>query len=218
MTYTYITRIFQLLKKEDVQTRVYHVGKWKRKRKQNAEGKANAGSKRKRTAKCQKTIIQWKKQGKELIRKWGNIFCAQKKRGLLCIYLLNFDKFTAWHSVLLATLHQRIHILDNDKGSLLQGDNTQMVIVWVAVCEGAVPWPDRVLQAQRVVLPFPHLKHQDTRAAKSRWLGWQTRSHIKCAGTQVQELTLPRLLSWGFVIKMTLELVSNCVKWEHALW
>ena len=71
-----------------------------------------------------------------------------KKKGMLCIYLLNFDKFTTWHSVFLATFHQRIHILNNDKGSLLQGDNTQMVIVWVAVCERAVPWPDRVLQAQ----------------------------------------------------------------------
>lgn len=67
---------------------------------------------------------------------------------MLCIDLLNFDKFTTWYSVLLAAFHQWIHILNNDKGSLLQGDNTQVVIVWVAVCERAVPWPDRVLQAQ----------------------------------------------------------------------
>lgn len=87
----------------------------------------------------------------------GGAFFALKKNGM--IYLLNFDKFTTWHSVFLAAFHQRIHIFDDDKGSLLQGDNTQVVIIWVTVCKGTVPWPDRVLQAQWVVLPFPHLKN-----------------------------------------------------------
>lgn len=91
---------------------------------------------------------------------------------MLCVDLLNSDKFTTWHSVLLAAFHQRIHILNDDEGSLLQGDNTQMVIVGVAVCERAVPWPDGVLQAQGVVLPFPHLKCQDTRAAHTCRLGF----------------------------------------------
>lgn len=95
------------------------------------------------------------------------MFCSQEKKGTLCIYSLKFDKFPAWHGVFLAAFHQRIHILNNDKGSLLQGDNAQVVVIGVAVCEGAVPWPHRVLQAQGVVLPLPHLKGQDPQAAES---------------------------------------------------
>lgn len=144
----------------------------------------------------------------------------KKKKGMLCIYLLNFDEFTTWHGVFLATFHQRIHILNNDKGSLLQGDNTQMIIIRVTVCKRAVPRPDRVLQAQWVVLPFPHLKCQETHAAdicllvSDKWhlilnvLGYRYRKLI----------TLQRQLSWAFVIKVTLELFSNCMKWENAMW
>lgn len=115
------------------------------------------------------------KEAKERInKKIGEciLHSYNKKNKTLCIYLLNFDKFTTWHSVFLATFHQRIHVLNNDKGSFLQGDNTQMVIIRVAVCKRAVPWPDRVLQAQGVILPFPHLKCQETQAADSCWLAF----------------------------------------------
>lgn len=165
----YITRVFQLEKKENVQTRVPHVGKAKTKRKWNAEGKVKIGSKRKWTA---NSLHNERNNGKNSWENRGMYFALTKKESKLCIYLLNFDKFTTWHGVFLAAFHQRIHILHNDKGSLLQGDNTQMVIIWVTVCERAVPWPDRVLQAQWVILPFPHLKCQDTQAADSCWLAF----------------------------------------------
>lgn len=58
-------------------------------------------------------------------------------------------------------------------------------------------------------------RHAEIKAAC--WF-WQTRSNITCAWIQVQEITLARQLSWVFVIKITLQLFSNCMKWEGAMW
>lgn len=146
MTYKCITRNSQLFIKEDVQ-RAYHVGKGKRKR----EGRKNEW--------MDKLNNQWENK--------GLYFAVRKEKGILCIYSLKSDKFPAWYGVFLAAFHERIHILHDDKGSLLQGDNAQVVVVGVAVCKGAVPRPHWVLEAQGVVLPLPHLKGQDPQTAQS---------------------------------------------------
>lgn len=74
---------------------------------------------------------------------------------------LDFDELPTRHSVPHACLSQRVDVFHDDEGGLLQGDDAQMVVVWLAVGKGLVPGPHGVPQAQGLVLPLAHLQHED---------------------------------------------------------
>lgn len=83
--------------------------------------------------------------------------------------LLDDDEFPARHRVLHAGLRQGIHVLHNDEGGLLQGDDAEVVVIWLAVVERVKPGPHRILMAQAAVLPFPHLQRQEVNTAETRF-------------------------------------------------
>lgn len=74
---------------------------------------------------------------------------------------LDFDELPTRYSVPYTCLGQRVYVLHDDKGRLLQGDDAQVVVVWLTVWKGLVPWPHSVPQAQGVVFPLAHLHHKD---------------------------------------------------------
>lgn len=74
---------------------------------------------------------------------------------------LDFDELPTRYSVPYTRLGQRVYVLHDDKGSLLQGDDAQVVIVRLTVREGLVPWPHSMPQAQGLVFPLAHLYHKD---------------------------------------------------------
>lgn len=74
---------------------------------------------------------------------------------------LDFDELPTWYSVPYTRLGQRVYVLHDDKGRLLQGDDAQVVVVRLTVRKGLVPWPHSVPQAQGLVFPLAHLHHKD---------------------------------------------------------
>lgn len=73
---------------------------------------------------------------------------------------LDLDKLPTWHRVPHTGLRQRVDVFHNDEGGFLQGDDAQVVVVWLTVRKGLVPRPYSVSQAQGLVLPFAHLRHK----------------------------------------------------------
>lgn len=74
---------------------------------------------------------------------------------------LDFDELPTRHGVPHARLGQRIYVLHDDEGGLLQGDDAQVVVVRLTVWKGLVSRPHGMSQAQGLVLPLAHLHRQD---------------------------------------------------------
>lgn len=77
---------------------------------------------------------------------------------------LDLDKLPTGYCVPHAGLGQRVYVFHDDEGGFLQGDNAEVVVVWLTVREGLIPRPHSMPQAQSLVLPLAHLrhKHKDT--------------------------------------------------------
>lgn len=73
---------------------------------------------------------------------------------------LDLDELPTGHRVPHTGLSQGVYVLYDDEGGFLQGDNAEVVVIWLAVRKGLVPWPHSVPQAQRLVLPLAHLHHK----------------------------------------------------------
>ena len=66
----------------------------------------------------------------------------------------------AGHRVPHAGARQTLHVLHDDEGRLLQGDDAQVIVIRLAVPEGVEAWPDGVLEGQGPVLPPTHLQQR----------------------------------------------------------
>lgn len=68
-----------------------------------------------------------------------------------------FDVLAAGHRVPHAGAGQTLHVLHDDEGCLLQGDDAQVVVVRLTVPKGVEARPDGILEGQGPVLPPTHL-------------------------------------------------------------